>query len=199
MYPTCWIFGQWQSRWIWSVLHFHLSESWSCVARFASAIRNLERTSDTLAVVICDEEDPCPVFTAYEPKSSFTTSPRQNTRPLCFGHFFSYSEFFRLHESISGARWTVFSFLCGCSIASFSLFILFSRYAGKLLNLSNPLSTTAFASSFFITWGIRMGLCARLCRVKELCPLAAKGSSWPWSPLSWMRHLCDSWASFLRS
>ena len=36
------------------------------------------------AVVMYDAEDLCSVNTAYEPESSFTTSPRTTTRPLYF-------------------------------------------------------------------------------------------------------------------
>ena len=41
-----------------------------------------EMTSNSLAAVMCDTEDPCQVNTAYEPESSFTTSPRKPTRPF---------------------------------------------------------------------------------------------------------------------
>ena len=40
--------------------------------------------STTLAAVMCDAEEPFSVHTAYEPASSFTTSPRRKTRPLYF-------------------------------------------------------------------------------------------------------------------
>ena len=49
--------------------------SLACPARPGS----LEITPRTLAAVMCDAEDPCSVNTAYEPESSFTTSPRSTT------------------------------------------------------------------------------------------------------------------------
>ena len=47
---------------------------------------NLEITSNTWAVVMCNAEDPCSVNTVYEPESSFTT---QNNTAFClFGTSF---------------------------------------------------------------------------------------------------------------
>ena len=62
------------------------------------------------------------------------------------------------YESISKAKWTVFSFLCACSIAPFSLFILYYRYAGKLLNLSNPSVNIGFCIQFFHYMGDSNGV-----------------------------------------
>ena len=56
---------------------------------------SLEITSRTLAAVMCDAEDPCSVNTACEPESSFTTSPRNTTRPFYLWVFLSISEFLR--------------------------------------------------------------------------------------------------------
>ena len=56
---------------------------------------SLEITSKTLEAVMCDAEDLCSVNTAHEPVSSFTTSPRNTTRPLSFWNFLSNSELLR--------------------------------------------------------------------------------------------------------
>ena len=64
----------------------------------------LAKTSRIFAAVICDSDEPCSVNTAYEPKSSSTTSPRSTTRPLYFWNFCSNFEFLRWHKSISVSK-----------------------------------------------------------------------------------------------
>ena len=44
----------------------------------------LDIMSMTFAAVICDADDPCSVNAAYDPDSSFTTSPRSTTLLLYF-------------------------------------------------------------------------------------------------------------------
>ena len=57
---------------------------------------SLEITSRALAAVMCDADDLCSVNTAYEPESSFTTSPRNTIRLFYFlDSSFSCSEFLR--------------------------------------------------------------------------------------------------------
>ena len=45
-------------------------------------VTSLDIISVTFAAAICDADDPCSVNTAYDPESSFTTSPRSTTRPF---------------------------------------------------------------------------------------------------------------------
>ena len=68
-------------------------------------------------------------------------------------------------------------------------------HPGSFFDLSHSLSTATCASGIFIAWGKRMGLCTRLQWVMEFYPLSAICSWWPLSSLSWLRDLCDSWAS----
>ena len=87
--------------------------------------------------------------TAYEPESFFTASQRKTTRPLYFGSFFSKSELFKWHKSMSVATWTLFRSACPCSLTSSQLFTMDSCHAGKRFHLPRPLSTAAFASGLF--------------------------------------------------
>ena len=74
----------------------------------------LEITSRTLAAVMYDAEDPCSVNTAYEPESSFTTTPRSTTRPLYVWNFLSSSKFCKMN--------CFAFFLCLCNNLLFAFF-----------------------------------------------------------------------------
>ena len=114
----------------------------SCPAR----PRSLEITSRTLAAVMCDAEDPCPVNTAYESRSFCTTSSRVTTRPLCFWIFLSNLASFRWHKSTSVAKWTILPSFCAFSI-TFRLLLTFdSCHAGNLFLLC----------PFFVIRGLRI-------------------------------------------
>ena len=80
--------------------------------RFASPAQS--STSNTLAAVMCDAEDPCSMNTAYEPES-----PRKTTRPLYCCNFLTNFEFSRCHKSMSVAVWPVYP-----SFLSFNNFLL---------------------------------------------------------------------------
>ena len=43
---------------------------------------NLDTMSMTFVAVLCDADDPCSVNSAYDPKSSFPISPRNESRPF---------------------------------------------------------------------------------------------------------------------
>ena len=67
-------------KWYHRVLKFVL-RFWA--ADCGIEVDEFERILGVLAAVMCDTEDPCSVNTAHEPESSFTTSPRGTTLPLC--------------------------------------------------------------------------------------------------------------------
>ena len=85
---------------------------------------SLDMISMTFAAVICDADDPCSVNTAWDPNSSFTTSPRSTNRPLYFWYFASNSAFFKRQMSISEAKWTFAPFVLASSITSFCYWLL---------------------------------------------------------------------------
>ena len=92
----------------------------------------------TFAAVICEADDPCSVDSAWDPESSFTTSPRSTTRPLYFWCFVSNSAFFEWHVSINEAKWTVAPFVLAASITSF-LLLTFVRFHAEICSDFFPL------------------------------------------------------------
>ena len=93
-----------------------------------------ERPKLWLRSCVCDAEDPCSVNNAYEPESSFTTSPRETTR---LWNFFS-------NPNSPAKMKRISFFFCACSVTFCVLFIFNSRHAGKFFKLSHSSSTAAF-------------------------------------------------------
>ena len=127
-----------------SVFHFDLGVSGYCVVRLSSA-SSVAIVSRTFAAVICDADELCSLNAAYEPESSFTTSPRRTTRPSHFWSCCSDSEFLRWHRSMNATNWTVL-LTCRAFLMTSSLLVTFvTCQAGKISCCAHSLSTAAFA------------------------------------------------------
>ena len=122
----------------------------------------LEITSRTLTAVMYDAEDPCSVNAAYEPESSFTTTPRSTTRPLYVWNFLSSSKFCKMN--------CFAFFLCLYKNLLFAFLTSHSCHAGKLFSFSHSSSTAAFAFGFFHCLGHRTKFAHKIVMTHEIVP-----------------------------